>query len=294
MKNVFLILHYYVKEESINCVESIKKALSHENNDYGIVVVDNGSPNNSGEELRIKYKDDPNVEVVILSENHGFARGNNIGYDYVKKNYDPEFIIIMNNDIEITNTEFLRQIDDIFKEKQYSVLGPDVYSSTYCIHQSPKRLKHYSLLEVEKIHAKYVKQISSPRLVRIKCLLKRIFWLKKLKYYYTRAKVNSQKEYENVPLHGSCIILSKNFIINNNIVFNPDTFLYFESEILDYICWKKNELTIYSPKIKVIHHQNISTNAEYCDEYKKTMFSLKCAVDSTRVFADLLRLEGSE
>lgn len=45
----FIILHYNVVDETINCVNSIKNNIN--SNNYHIVIADNASPNKSGDIL---------------------------------------------------------------------------------------------------------------------------------------------------------------------------------------------------------------------------------------------------
>ncbi|UXD44446.1 glycosyltransferase [Enterococcus faecium] len=78
----FEVLHYETINETIQCVESI---LSNVINPV-IVVVDNASSNNSGNELIEKFKSYDNVFVLINEKNLGFAKGNNIGYKFCEKN----------------------------------------------------------------------------------------------------------------------------------------------------------------------------------------------------------------
>ena len=69
----FVILHYMATDETIICVDSI---LENVNGDKRIIIVDNASPNNSFDELNIKYKDNILVDVISTDENLGFAKGN--------------------------------------------------------------------------------------------------------------------------------------------------------------------------------------------------------------------------
>ena len=80
-KIVYLILHYLTYDETIKCVDSIKSY--NKNNDYEIVIVDNGSNNRTGERLLNDYKKEKNVHIIISKENLGFARGNNLGFKYI-------------------------------------------------------------------------------------------------------------------------------------------------------------------------------------------------------------------
>ena len=93
MKHTFLILHFNTIKDTKRCVESIRERYSKVN----IVIVDNGSSNNSGEELKKYYKDDKNIHMVISKDNLGFACGNNLGIKYIKDHIDTDFIIMINS-----------------------------------------------------------------------------------------------------------------------------------------------------------------------------------------------------
>ena len=74
----FVILHYNTMKETTDCICSIEKNIDGDK--YNIVVVDNASPNGSGIQLEERYKENKRVHVILNSENQGFAKGNNLGY----------------------------------------------------------------------------------------------------------------------------------------------------------------------------------------------------------------------
>lgn len=79
----FVVLHYLTVEMT---KISVNQVLNYyQNDDIHVVIVDNGSPNKSGIALQNYYKDNSLVDVILSKENLGFARGNNIGYRYLKK-----------------------------------------------------------------------------------------------------------------------------------------------------------------------------------------------------------------
>lgn len=275
-----------VIEETINCINSILDRF--DNQECNIVVVDNASSNGSGKELESKYIKKPKVDIIINSENAGFARGNNFGYKYILQKYNPDFIIVMNNDVEINDKDFLKKIKRLYDEEKFYILGPDIYSSTFEAHQSPKRLKSYTFEEIKKANNNYSETIKHDKKLRIKCFFKRNFWLRKRKYQFQRSKIDYSKKYYNVPLHGACLIYSRLYTQKYDTAFYPKTFFYYECEILDYICNKDGIKTVYSPEIKIIHHQNVSTNTVYNDIYSKTVFATKCNIESTNAFLELI------
>lgn len=282
----FIILHYVVKNETEACVESIQKLIGEKR----IIIVDNASPNNSGKELKKTYSEIDNIDVLLLAENGGFAKGNNAGYSYAKKNYNPKYIIIMNNDIQINQVDFVSKIEDLYNKEKYAVLGPDVYATSLNIHQSPKRLSHYTLNEVENLLTKYKRKNEDKIIKKMRIYMKRIKLLKRFVYLKRihNNSVDHKKSYTNVPLHGSCLIFSELFISQREKAFFDKTFMYYETEILDYECYNNGLKTIYSPKIQVLHNHNVSTNETFKSDFKRTEFMNECIIESLTAFLALM------
>lgn len=51
----------------------------HVKEEHEIVIIDNASPDGSGEALRQLYSDISNIKVIVNEGNLGYACGNNVG-----------------------------------------------------------------------------------------------------------------------------------------------------------------------------------------------------------------------
>ena len=118
----FVILHYYTIEDTERCVNSILNVFDKVN----IILVDNASPNGTGSELKKMYDNNEQIHVIINKENLGFAKGNNVGFKYAKKELNSDFIILCNNDTYITDKNFYDKILKEYKESHFAVLGPKI------------------------------------------------------------------------------------------------------------------------------------------------------------------------
>lgn len=105
----FVILHYRAIDMTRTCVERIQ-ALDGEND---IVIVDNASPNGTGKLLAEEYAADSKVTVLLNPENAGFARGNNMGIRWAKEHLSADFVVALNNDVEILQKDFSVKIGEI-------------------------------------------------------------------------------------------------------------------------------------------------------------------------------------
>ncbi|MCB4792831.1 MAG: glycosyltransferase family 2 protein [Elusimicrobia bacterium] len=99
------------------CVESIKKYTGSE---YELIVVDNGSEDDTKEYLEQLQSSDPGVKVIINKTNIGFARGNNQGIQIAKSAY----ILLLNNDVILTDNWLERLLMCAQSDPCIGVVGP--------------------------------------------------------------------------------------------------------------------------------------------------------------------------
>ena len=106
----FVILHYRAIDTTRSCVKSIRALAG----DKHIVIVDNASPNGTGAVLAEEFAASPDVTVLLHGKNDGFARGNNVGTRWVYEHLDADFTVVLNNDVEIPQHDFIPQIARIY------------------------------------------------------------------------------------------------------------------------------------------------------------------------------------
>lgn len=105
-----ILINYNGFKDTADCVDSIKESNMSAN--IRIVIVDNASPDGSGERLKEKYKDDKQITVLPQAENRGFSAGNNIGAEYACGE-GAEYIVFLNNDT-VADKSFLDGIIDYY------------------------------------------------------------------------------------------------------------------------------------------------------------------------------------
>ena len=273
----FVILHYRAIETTRKCVESIKALAG----DKHIVIVDNASPNGTGAELAEEFASDALVDVILNPENSGFARGNNLGVKYVCDELDADFTCVLNNDVEIRQVGFINGIERIYDEHPFDLLGPDILSVFSGIHQSPKSLHHCNLESVRRKRA-FVERSSNPILLLLSSGEKNSPAIWRIVQRRNRAKQNidSGMVMENVVLHGSCVIFSRRYLERHPEPFYSKTFMYYEMEILDWLCERENCVVRYDPSISVLHYQYVASKMEYRSIVKRSKFVIRCLLES--------------
>lgn len=115
-----IILNWNGYKDTIECIESIKK-ITYKN--YDILIIDNGSTDNSVTELSKKY---PNVTIIENQENLGYAGGNNIGFKYALKK-KAEYTFIINPDSIISETCINELIVKMNDDSSIGMASPKIY-----------------------------------------------------------------------------------------------------------------------------------------------------------------------
>lgn len=298
----FTVLHYKTTKETIKCIDSLMILSGIDK--CQIIVYDNGSQNGSFEQLQKKFKLISNVGIYKSDENRGFSAGNNEAFK-IAKSFNPKYIIVLNNDIEIRQRDFLTTLEKINIHNEYYVIGPDVYAPFSQGHQNPlyKTFPQKKQLDVE---MKYYKNIlndleTSIALERKKRTLNNIrkIFPQKLMLLYRKVKIKlgivDSEKFEkhmnaciNPVLQGSCLIFTEPYIKNQNILFEPDTKFYFEELLLALKCRTLNYKTLYTPQLQVVHNHGVSTRTSVNSIRDYLVFYAKSMLDAYQIFTDAL------
>ncbi len=282
----FVILHYQTKTDTIECVNSILTNI--ENPGVRLIVVDNGSPNGSGAELKELFKENDRVEVLLSHENLGYTGGNNIGFQHAKHKYKADFVALINNDTIIRQHEFVDAIIDKYKSLPFHILGPDIVTLSGN-HQNPVFNKSSSLKAVQNYikHYRKVLFLNYLGLDEILEKFKKFFSPEsRIHLENIRKEIDHSSEQEGITLHGSAIVFSKLYI-NKYEGLYPGPFMYGEEAILDYFVKKDKLRTVYWPIVRILHKDDSSTNSVYRKALKKRRFYLKNSLRALRVLEKL-------
>ena len=90
-----IIVNWNGKEYLSGCLRSV---FDQSYETFKVVLVDNGSTDDSIEFVKKNY---PDVEVIPLDKNYGFAKANNTVMEAALKNKTIEYIALLNNDTKV-------------------------------------------------------------------------------------------------------------------------------------------------------------------------------------------------
>ena len=283
MKIGYVVLHYQSIKETHECVESIINILTPED---CIIVVDNCSPNNSGEQLARDYKENRQIDIIFSTENVGFAKGNNLGFYRAKYKYKSDFIVLLNNDIIIRQNNFREILLLNYQKYGYDIVGPKVLQKNGKVNSSTPSIPLHTSLQRARVG-----QLSNFLRLVLSYINADIVFSNVFDKRNTLNNDLFMSYHEDVQISGCCIIFSKRYIETYDGL-NDNTFMYLE-EILLYIRAKKEKMKIaYDPDLEVINLEDAATNEVFKGRTKeKRQFKYRCQMKSFKVLIAELKSE---
>lgn len=259
----FVILHYKNMNDTIECLESLKK---FDKKSTSIIIVDNNTLSESEFMVLKSYTDD----IIRNQENVGFAKGNNIGAEYAIKKYQPDFICVINSDTIINQSKFVNMIYDLYDKYNFDMLGPKILPEET---DSCNPFRVYSTKEEVVERIKYTEKLI--KIYKNKILRNLLAIYIEVKSFFRKKKTitNGQMEEIGVALHGCALIFSRKYYEKFETIFYPHTFLFHEEEFLYLRCRQHNLVSLYSPRLEIIHKEGQSVAKEFNNKkYESLIF----------------------
>jgi len=113
-KVAIIVLTYNQKKLLEETLQSVVDKTDYKN--YKIFLVDNGSVDRH--DLMVKKKF-PKVVIIRNDKNLGYSKGNNIGIEYAKEHYNPDYYVLLNDDIEITQKDWLKKMIGLAEKSRW-------------------------------------------------------------------------------------------------------------------------------------------------------------------------------
>lgn len=287
-KVCFVILHYRDFASTKASVQSILKMDLQEN--VHIVIVDNDlhEPPEFRKRLQKKYKSLKNVNVLQIHEDGGFSYANNQGYRYAREVLGAKYIIVLNNDIEFTQKDFVHRLFLIQQERQCHILAPDIVRRGTEEHQNPMDVRVRTKKEAE-----FTIRMNRIGLRFYAVLYPVLYWNFKREEERKRSSMAGKKDYyasaqEGIVPFGACLIFMPLFVEREERAFDPETQFFYEEYILAYRCQTKEYQIVYEPALKVLHENGAATKKSYANEKQRLRFVMERTLAACEVYFGLL------
>lgn len=119
-KIYIIVLNWNGKKDTLACLESLRR-LDYPN--YEVVVVDNGSSDDSVQAIQKTF---PEVTLLIIGQNLGFAGGNNVGMRYALEQ-GADYLFLLNNDTIVDPQILSSFMEASTRIGQEAILGAKIY-----------------------------------------------------------------------------------------------------------------------------------------------------------------------
>ena len=217
-----VVLNYKTWEDAVNCVNDLK---AQDYADKHIVVVENGSGNDSAEQLTARFGGDPLVTVLISETNLGFARGNNLGIRYAHEKLGCDTVFVVNSDTRIPPDLFTSISETEFAS--VGVISPTVLDRNGRAHTFPVLCQN-----IKKFAKRKAVGLIKMNLVSFKPFEK-IYEIKHGKADPAAEQIGAPADTKTDPssykyaIQGSAYFLTPDFFAHYKGLY-PRTFLYWE------------------------------------------------------------------
>lgn len=253
MKIGIVILNYLNWQDTVECVDSLSEQT---NQDFEMIVVDNFSNNESVERLTEKYRHLKNFHLIETKQNLGFAKGNNIGIQYCMNKLKIQNILVTNNDVIFTDKDYIQKLMNLPLDNKVGAYGTRIIGLDG-LNQNPLKYTpgFYEVLrELLFPLVKVIKNIIRHNRIRID----------DTQDSAVANESSTEIQYDYV-LHGSVIYFTQNYLSQMQ-GFYPETFLYYEENILG-IVFKKLDLEMkYVDDFEILHKEDQSSNLSFNNE----------------------------
>jgi len=257
-----VVLNYLNYKDTIECVESIAVDQYPAKE---IIIVDNGSNNDSQIRLEEKFRHNGDVHLVFSEKNEGFARGNNLGICYARDTLGCNFVLLVNNDTIFKQADMINTLMEAY-EPGVGVLGPRILAADGR-EQNPAKLNAIrSKLQQNWYYWKRITKTQFKQSGFYQSLKKINIFRRKHRIRVASNNLAFQSITSlNMVLHGSCFLLTKDYFQYYPCLF-PDTFLYFEEEILTILTHKVGLAKKFVHTTYIFHKEHLSTEMSFHNE----------------------------
>ena len=212
-----------------------------------IVLVDNKSTDNSLE--RLKEQESNKVHVVCAKKNGGYGSGNNVGIEYLRKNYSCDYIIIANPDVIFDESVIKKMINEF--DEDTVIVAPLTLDSKK-ERQLPIAWKVPTVKDYFLFSSIVLNKIFKP-------------------FQYPTQFFNT--DICDVDCVQGCLFMLNNSLIEDKL-YDENIFLFFEESCIGKQFKDKGYKTKLLMNVDYIHNHSVSINKAFNSEARKRKITL--------------------
>lgn len=227
-----VILNYCSINDVKSCIDSISATYK---DDYQICIVDNNSPDNSGEDLEEYYRNVDNIVVILNKSNNGYAAGNNFGIKYALE-HKFEYIIISNPDMIFHENAISNMITALKENESIGLVSPKILNHDNTVYQFGQGKKQIGIKDLYLL--KYpIRKLNISNIVE--------------KNFFNEYQLNENHLIYSAS--GCCFCLTSK-AAKELYPLDENTFMYYEEEIIAWNLEKEKIKSYYCSNALVTHN----------------------------------------
>jgi GT2 family glycosyltransferase len=218
-----IIVNYNTRDFTLQCLKSVyEKTIGIS---FEVIVVDNASSDDSVIQIKQYF---PQVNLIESTENLGFGRANNLGFDHSSGDY----IFLLNSDTLLINNAIEILWHFLEEHDSFAIAGGQLYEGD-------------GLTETHS-YSHLFPSISMELDELLGGLISRFIDQKRLKFL-------KKDEFDRVAYITGADMMLRRSDIEELGFFDPIFFLYFEETELSYRFHKHGKISVFFPAAKIIH-----------------------------------------
>jgi len=223
-----VILNWRQPDLTLHCLHSVKVALTQVSMSSTVIVIENGSGDESAEIIRREWVPDGQSRILLVqASNQGYSIGCNIGIQCAMQ-LNAEYVLLLNNDATLTHHSLAELLCGA-QDKRVGIVGAYVQSNlgkSYFRHSSKTMF---------------------------------LFGFAKLSEWIVRREDRLSAWHKTDIVNGSCLLLSRD-LINFRLrikghVFDPAFFMYYEDVDLCLFA-RAHQFNVISVQGAIVYHVN--------------------------------------
>lgn len=257
MKNlVTIILNYNTPEQTV--------ALTKQVIELGcfVVIVDNCSSDNSIFLIKEGIKHLHNCELVCSKSNGGYAKGNNMGIKFAMAKWNPDYIAIMNPDIQILHNNTFDNLCDAL-ENDINLAG-------------------ITALTIFNENLNCNNSCAARLLTPFELIFSDLFFFNKFVRKNYKNLYGNKELVAYVDKMQGCFFVMKAKCFEEIGFFDEKTFLYFEEDIIGQKI-KKSNLKLGVLLSETIRHNHGVKDGEMLNREKRVFYN-ECMLESKKYY----------
>lgn len=267
MEHIGVVLINYKSETAT--IQFVKKELGNLQEDFIVVVVNNGANDESTrilcDQLQASRIDDVKVRpiendtyVIHSQENLGFANGNNIGAIFLKMHFNNKQILFSNTDIHICTKDAVKKMQEtLANDESIGIIGPCVVGLDKKKQSPEPYMSFWNRYVTKSFGYHFISKEKTNRLLRLD--------------YAENAKEGIVDK-----VMGSFFMVNAKYFYDVDMM-DPHTFLYYEELILTERMRNIGKSVYYLPSVTVVHEHGV-TIKKFNSYLKMEKFNLQSGI----------------